>query len=105
MIDILFAQDSGGGESMYSSLFILVPTLFILYFIIIRPQNKERALYDQMISDLKIGDKVITKGGLLGKIVDFVGKDKTKIVLDLGSGTKVNILRSAIQQLNKKDTE
>ena len=36
------------------------------------------------------------------KIID---KDKTKIVLDLGSGTKVNILRTAIQQLNKKDTE
>jgi len=105
MIDILFAQDSVSGQSMYSSLFILVPTLFILYFIIIRPQNKERAMYDKMINDLKIGDKVITKGGLLGKIADFIGKDKAKIVLDLGSGTKVNILKSAIQGLNMKESE
>ena len=105
MIDILFAQDVNGSESIYSSLFILVPTLLILYFIIVRPQNKERAAYEKMIEELKVGDKVITKGGILGKIVSFMGKNNSKVTLDLGSNVKINILKSYIQGHNKKEIE
>ena len=55
-----------------------------------------------MIENLKKGDKIITRGGLYGKIVNFQGKNNQKITLDVGSGVKVNIARTHITNLSNK---
>ena len=71
----------------------------IIYFLIIRPQSKQRKQHDSTIAGLKKGDKILTRGGLYGKIVNFQGKNDNKVTIDAGSGVKLNISRSYIAGL------
>ena len=90
--------DSG----LFMTLASLAPYLLIflvLYLMMIRPQIKQQKALTEMLENLKKGDKVITKGGVIGKIVNIAGNN---IVLDAGNNTKINILKSSIVSLNNK---
>ena len=80
--------------------FILM--VFILYFLIIRPQNAERKKHEEQLSQLKEGDKVLTRGGIYGKIIGFQGKNNTRLILEIASGTNINVERSYIAGLDIK---
>ena len=68
----------------------------VLYFMILRPQSKQRKKHVQFLENLKKGDKIITRGGVIGKIKSFQGKDDNRIVLDAGHGTSITISRAYI---------
>jgi len=99
-LDILFAQSAnapaGSGIAAFLP-FILMG--LIIYFLIIRPQSKQRKEHDATITGLKKGDKILTRGGLYGKIVNFQGKNNNKVTIDAGSGVKLNISRAYIAGL------
>ena len=65
----------------------------VLYFFFILPNSKKVKKQKQFLSELKKGDKIVTTGGIHGKIVEL--KDLTAII-DLGSGAKMKINRGAI---------
>ena len=99
-MNILFAQspNASAGSGIAAFLpFILMG--LIIYFLIIRPQSKQRKQHDSTIAELKKGDKILTRGGLYGKIVNFQGKNDNKVTIDAGSGVKLNIFRSYITGL------
>ena len=83
--------------------FILM--FLIFYFIIIRPQSKERTKHEYQLANLKQGDKILTRGGIYGTIIGFQGKSNNRVTLDAGSGTKFNIERSYIAGLEKNHIE
>ena len=83
--------------------FILM--FLIFYFIIIRPQSNERKKHDNQLANLKQGDKILTRGGIYGTIIDFQGKNNNKVTIDAGSGTKFRIERSYIANLEKNHIE
>ena len=58
-----------------------------------------------MLANLKAGDKILTRGGIYGKIVNFQGKNDHIITLDIGSGNKINIARSYIASLDAKELD
>ena len=93
-------------ESFLQSLGVLpmfIIMFAILYFMLIRPQLKEQKAKDNMISNLKKNDRVITKGGLIGKIIEFQGKNEQYVVIDNENGTKLKLLRNSISsQIEKK---
>ena len=99
-MEFLFAQTpnapTGSGIAAFLP-FILMG--LIIYFLIIRPQSKQRKQHDTTIAGLKKGDKILTRGGLYGKIVNFQGKNDNKVTIDVGSGVKLNISRSYIAGL------
>ena len=72
----------------------------VIYFLMIRPQSVQQKKHQKLLSDLKKGDKVITRGGLTGKIVDIIGKNNDRIILESGSGTKITILKSYIVSID-----
>ena len=74
----------------------------IFYFIVIRPQNKKRSNLQEKLNNVKKGDKVITAGGLKGIVKDFQGKNKDIIILDVGSDTKVNVMKNYIISIDEK---
>ena len=80
--------------------FILM--FLIMYFLIIRPQRKQQKDFDIMIENLKKGDRILTRGGIYCVILDFVGEDKQKIVVDLGSNVKIQISKNYVAALIKK---
>ena len=89
---------SGQGIAQFIPL-ILICVIF--YFFLIRPQQKRVKDHKAMVESLKRGDEVITSGGIIG-IVDRVMEDD-RIEVTIGEGTKVQIIRSTITSLLKKE--
>ena len=67
---------------MGSMLIMLVPMILIFYFMLIRPENKRKKEAEQMRNELKVGDEIITIGGICGKVVHI--KDD-KFVIETGA--------------------
>lgn len=63
------AASTGGG--MITTIIMLVIMVAIFYFMMIRPENKRKKEAEQMRSELKVGDKITTIGGVIGKVVDI----------------------------------
>ncbi|MEY4576250.1 MAG: hypothetical protein RL701_953 [Pseudomonadota bacterium] len=67
--------------------------LLLLYFLMIRPEQKRRRETDEMVKALKRGDIVRTTGGIRGEIVELNEIDATLLIAEK---VKINVLRSAI---------
>jgi preprotein translocase subunit YajC len=78
----------------YGTVIYLVAMLALIYFVLIRPQNKQRKEQAQLLSSLKKGDKVVTIGGLHGSIVDL---SEQRVTLKISDTTRVVFERSAIK--------
>ena len=92
-------------ENMLTSLGALPMFLLmflVLYFVLIRPQIKEQKEKQAMINDLKKDNRVITRGGMVGKIIDFQGKENQYVIIDNEAGSKIKLLRSSIVSLFDK---
>ena len=74
------------------SIILMIGVFAIFYFIVIRPQNKQRTEFQEKLNNVKKGDKVVTAGGLRGTIKEFQGKNQEIVILDVGSDTKVNVI-------------
>ena len=79
----------------------LILIFVIFYFFLIRPQQKRVKEHRAMVNGLKRGDEVITSGGIIG-VVDRVMEDD-RIEVTIGESTKVQIIRSTITGLLKKE--
>ena len=89
---------SGQGISQFIPLILI---FIIFYFFLIRPQQKRVKDHRLMVETLKRGDEVITSGGIIGT-VDRVMEDDS-IEVSIGENTKVQIIRSTITSLLKKE--
>jgi preprotein translocase subunit YajC len=100
------APQSGGGlAAVLPQLVPIVLVLGIFFFLVIRPQQRERRNREQMLRALKKGDRVITSGGLIGTIVNVTDR---RITLKLGDSVRVECLRSAVTGLeadNRADAD
>lgn len=93
------APKSGAtGPGMGSMLFPLVLMGGIFYFILIRPQSKEKKRRAGMLSGMKKNDRVITIGGVLGTITS-VRDDEVTLKVDESSNTKITFSRASIQRI------
>ena len=70
------------GGSMMNTVIMLVVMFAFMYFMLIRPENKRKKEAEQMRSALKVGDRITTIGGVMGKVVDV--KDE-KFVIETGA--------------------
>lgn len=68
----------------------------IFYFMLWRPQKQQQNKRQQMLEALKVGDKVITVGGMLGEIVAI---DDRKVTLKLAENVEIEFLRTAVSHL------
>lgn len=84
------ADPAGGGFGMFIPLVLMFG---IMYFLIIRPQQKKQKEQQAFLSALKVGDKVVTQGGLFGTITQV---EPDVVTLDLGNKVKVKVLRSLV---------
>ncbi len=79
--------------SFLEQMFPMIILFAVLYFLILRPQAKNARLKDDFISKLKVGDSVITSGGILGKIQGITEKFVT---LEISDGVRVKMLKSQL---------
>ena len=92
------AQGAQGFLPMLISFFPFIIVFFIMYMLIIRPQQKKQRKLREQIESLKKGDNVITTGGLIGKIS---GLKDDRAVLKIAENVKVEVLKEAITTVEK----
>ena len=78
----------------------LILILVIMYFFLIRPQQKKVKEHQAMIGALRRGDEIVTQGGLIGKITKV--KDDTEVEVEIAQGMKVRVVRPTIAQVRSK---
>jgi preprotein translocase subunit YajC len=84
----------GGGSGTY--MLVWFGLIFVLiYFMMIRPQRKKQKEHQQLLNELKKGDKVVTNGGMFG-VVFAIDEDRGRVVLKIGESTKLEFLKSSI---------
>jgi preprotein translocase subunit YajC len=92
----------GGGDLM-TNLGGLLPFLLIfviMYFLILRPQQKRAKQHQEMVKNLRRGDNVITTGGLVGKVTKVVDDDQVEI--EIADGVRVRQVKSMIADVRVK---
>ncbi len=93
------AAPAGSGGNALIQLLPFIAIIAIMYFLIIRPQQKRAKEHREMIAAIRRGDIVVTAGGIIGKVVK-VGD--TELQIDLGEGMKVRVVRSTIAEVRSK---
>jgi preprotein translocase subunit YajC len=78
----------------------LILIFVIMYFLLIRPQQKKLKEHKAMVEALRRGDQVVTQGGLIGKVAKV--KDDNEIEVELAEGVKVRVVRSTVAQVISK---
>lgn len=101
MISTILAQASAGG-GILGQVFLFGSIILIMYFFMIRPQQKKQKDTKKFIEEIKKGDDVVTIGGLHGKVSSVEGD---VVFLELDRGLKVKVEKSAISaEFTKKTT-
>lgn len=93
------AQQPGGG-SMLFQLLPFIPILGIMYFLIIRPQQKRLKDHRDMIASIKRNDTVVTAGGMVGKVTKIIGDDELQV--ELAEGVRVRVVRATIAEVRTR---
>lgn len=93
----LFLALQGGGNPI-GMLIPMVLVFVLFYFLIIVPQRKRQRAVDEMLNNLKAGDKVVTNGGIYGQIVS-VREDNRTVQLKIAENVRVEVARTAISGL------
>jgi preprotein translocase subunit YajC len=88
----LILAQAGGGSPLNTFGFLAV-LVFIMYFVMIRPQQKQMKEQRAMLASLKKGDEVVTAGGMLGKI--HLVEERT-VTLEVSSGVRIRVLKTSI---------
>lgn len=100
MSGFAYAQAGGGGLEALNSL--LIPTILIIgimYFLMIRPQQKRMKEHRAMIEALRRGDTVVTSGGIIGKVTKA---DEGELQVEVADGVRIKVLRSSISEVRGK---
>jgi len=97
-----YAQSAAGGPSAITSLLPFILIFVIMWFLLIRPQQKRLKEHRAMIDALKRGDKIVTAGGLVGKITAVGAEGTDEITIEIASGVKVVVIKSMITSLLTK---
>jgi preprotein translocase subunit YajC len=90
---ILQAPASGGGAGMLNLLMILL-IFVIFYFFMIRPQMRKAKIERQFREAIKKGDKIVTIGGIHGRVVDI--ESNSTLMVEIDHNVKVRLERNAI---------
>lgn len=90
---LLFAVPREGGNSSIIFMAQMGLIFAIFYFLLLRPQAKERKRHENMLTQLKKGDEIVTNGGIIGKVVHV---EEKRLTLKTGENTRLTVDRSRI---------
>ena len=101
LITPAFAQTGlTGGSDMLMSLLPFVLIFVIMYFLILRPQQRRAKQHQEMIKSVRRGDTVISSGGLVGKVTKVVDDDQIEV--EIADGVRVRQMRSMVSGVRAK---
>ena len=89
-----------GGDNMLVSLLPFILIFVIMYFLILRPQQKRVKAHQEMVKNVRRGDTVITQGGLVGKVTKVVDDDQIEV--EIAEDVRVRQMRSMVAEVRAK---
>jgi preprotein translocase subunit YajC len=102
LIDIAYAMGNSGGAanspgaSSFASFIPLIIMFVIFYFLLIRPQQKKSKEHREMLNNLKKGDRIVTNGGIHGRIT---GMDEATLTLEIADKVRVKMDRGCVVRI------
>jgi len=87
---------ASGGSGFF---FIIIIAFLLLYLIVVRPQRRRQSQQQQMISDLEVGDEVLTAGGIYGTVS---GIDEDEVTVEIAPQLEVRVARRAIAGVSRE---
>ncbi|SHE44043.1 MULTISPECIES: preprotein translocase subunit YajC [Litoreibacter] len=95
-----YAQAAGGAGSAFTSFIPLILIFAIMYFLLIRPQQKKLKDHQAMVEAVRRGDQVITQGGIVGKVSKV--KEDGEVEVEIAEGVKVRVIKSTLASVVSK---
>ena len=83
------------------TLLLLVGFMVLIYFLMIRPENKRRKTHQAMIASIEVGDEIVTSGGILGKVTKV---NEQFLEVSVTENVKLKIQNTAISNVLPKGT-
>ncbi|RME16033.1 MAG: preprotein translocase subunit YajC [Bacteroidetes bacterium] len=93
IITLMAAPPNGQPANPLMQMLPLILIIVVFYFFMIRPQMKKAKEQKKFVENLKKGDKILTIGGIYGKVVDT---DETTILMETEDGSRMRITKSAV---------
>lgn len=103
LITSAFAQAAGAPGDTNSMLMSLLPfalIFVIMYFLILKPQQKKLKDHQELVKNIRRGDTVVTSGGLVGKVTKVVDDDQ--IEMEISDGVKIRQMRQMVSGVRTK---
>lgn len=88
---LMVDREGGAGSTIFMVQMLLIFAIF--YFLMIRPQAKERQKHEGMLKSLKKGDEIVTSGGIIGKVVHV---DENRLTVRTGENTRITVDRGKV---------
>jgi preprotein translocase subunit YajC len=90
----------GGANNMLVNFTPFILIIVIMYFLILRPQQKRMKQHQDMVKGVRRGDTVVTNGGLVGKVTKVVDDDQIEV--EISDGVRVRQMRSMVSEVRVK---
>lgn len=100
MMEAVYAQTAPGAFDYLNSL--IIPTMLIIgimYFLMIRPQQRRLKEHRDMIASIRRGDTVVTGGGIVGKVTKV---EDNEIQVEIAEGVRIKVLRGTVSEVRSK---
>ena len=83
------------------TLFLLFGYMILIYFLMIRPENKRRKTHQEMLASIEVGEEIVTAGGILGKVSKISDQ---YLELSISEDTKIKVQKTSISAVLPKGT-
>lgn len=100
-LSLAMLQTRSATDEIISTLFLVVPMILILYFFMIKPQNDMRKRHQAMVEGVRRGDRIVTAGGLVGKVTK-VPENSEEITVQLADGIEVTVMKGMLNDVKSK---
>ena len=97
-----YAQGAGGGGGDFIlQLLPIVLMIVIFYFLLFRPQQQRMKAHQEMVSNIRRGDTIVTQGGLIGRVTR-VKDDGVEIEVEIADNTRVRVVKTTVADVRAK---
>jgi len=99
-----FAQgtSAAGGTDLIFELVPFILIFVIMYFLIIRPQQRRAKEHQELVKNVRRGDMVVTAGGIVGRVAKAIGPEDAEVDVEIADGVRVKVVRSMITEVRAK---
>jgi len=88
-----------GGGDFFISLFPFIALFAIMYFLVLRPQQKRLKAHQEMVNNVRRGDTVVTSGGIIGKVAKV---EDAEVHVEIAEGVRIRVVKGTLSEVRSK---